>query len=365
MDVHYVPGAEAIDVAEAHRKDLLVQNEHRCKAMTYWIDEIRGVAFCLIEAPDKSKVEDMHRQAHGLMPNKILEVSNELVTSFLGRIHDPEDVTVMDNGLRVFSDSAFRIILVTELIDPVLLQHAIGADKANALLERLNSIARKAIAANGGREVEHTGPGFIVSFSSATSAVACALDIQQHVPETDKNLAGLRLAVSSGEPISKSNVLFGDAVQLASCLCRSAAGNKIAISAEVKTLLAHDYYQQHKKKFSVLPAQDQGLAVSLLHTLEENWQDPEFTITEFCQSSAMSKSQLYRKTIALFGQSPITLLKEFRLEKARELLKKQLSNITGTTFDSGFSSPSYFTKCFKKKFGLLPAVYSSSANRQI
>jgi AraC-like DNA-binding protein len=72
---------------------------------------------------------------------------------------------------------------------------------------------------------------------------------------------------------------------------------------------------------------------------------------------AMSKSQLYRKTIALLGLSPNVLLKEFRLDKARELLKKHHLNISQTTFDSGFTSPSYFTKCFKKKFGLLPEAY--------
>ena len=71
----------------------------------------------------------------------------------------------------------------------------------------------------------------------------------------------------------------------------------------------------------------------------------------------MSKSQLYRKTIAIWDLSPIQLLKEFRLNKAMELLKGHRVNVSQTTFDSGFTSPSYFTKCFKKKFGLLPANY--------
>ena len=72
---------------------------------------------------------------------------------------------------------------------------------------------------------------------------------------------------------------------------------------------------------------------------------------------AMSKSQLYRKTIALTGLSPNILLKEFRLERAKQLMKKQRYNIAQITFDSGFTSPSYFTKCFKKQFGLLPMAY--------
>jgi hypothetical protein len=65
MDVHLVPGLEAKDVAEAHRKDLLHQGEYACKCMTYWIDEQREAIFCLKEAPDKEAVEEMHCKAHG------------------------------------------------------------------------------------------------------------------------------------------------------------------------------------------------------------------------------------------------------------------------------------------------------------
>jgi AraC-like DNA-binding protein len=72
---------------------------------------------------------------------------------------------------------------------------------------------------------------------------------------------------------------------------------------------------------------------------------------------AMSKSQLYRKTISLTGLSPNILIKEYRLEKAKELMRRQRYTISQITFDSGFTSPSYFTKCFKKKYGLLPMTY--------
>jgi AraC-like DNA-binding protein len=72
---------------------------------------------------------------------------------------------------------------------------------------------------------------------------------------------------------------------------------------------------------------------------------------------AMSQSQLYRKAIALTGLSPNLLLKDFRLEKALDLMKRKRDNISEITFDAGFTSPSYFTKCFKKKYGLLPMTY--------
>jgi AraC-like DNA-binding protein len=78
---------------------------------------------------------------------------------------------------------------------------------------------------------------------------------------------------------------------------------------------------------------------------------------EYCQAMAMSQSQLYRKTTALTGLSCNVLLKEFRLRKAKDLMKEKRYTISQITFESGFTSPSYFTKCFKKKYGLLPMEY--------
>jgi len=109
-----------------------------------------------------------------------------------------------------------------------------------------------------------------------------------------------------------------------------------------------------------LPSQEENLLGSLLDTLENHWQRPEFDVSEFCRAMVMSKSQLYRKTMAFWGVPPNLLIREFRLDKARDMLKKQSFNISQTTFDSGFNSPSYFTKCFKKKFGMLPVSYQDS-----
>ena len=184
MDVHIVPGVKAKDVAEAHRLDLLHQQDHGCNCMTYWIDEARESIFCLIDAPDKDAVAEMHSKAHGLIPNKIIEVNSNLVEAFLGRIYDPSDAPVSNEGLKVFADPSFRILLVTKTTDPVLLKHQLGDGKAAELLDVHTSIIRKNILQHGGREVEHEGSGFVVSFSSASKAVACALAIRNEMPDS-------------------------------------------------------------------------------------------------------------------------------------------------------------------------------------
>jgi AraC-like DNA-binding protein len=206
--------------------------------------------------------------------------------------------------------------------------------------------------------VEQGGSGFIISFTSAARAVSCALAIQKDMHDADtEDAIGFKLSINSGEPVEKSNQLFGDTILLAQHMFAIAKYFQISMTSSVKELVSKDYLQSKGNHFLSLAPQDEQLIELLFSKLEENWQDPDFDIEDYCQQMAMSKSQLYRKTIALTGLSPHLLLKEFRLEKAKELMNKQYYNITQITFDSGFTSPSYFTKCFKKKYGLLPMSY--------
>jgi len=134
MDRHIVPGIEAQDAAEAHRQDLKVQDKFGCRCMTYWVDEERGSAFCLIDAPDEASIKKMHDVSHGLIPNEIIQVNSNVVEAFLGRIHDPKGYYGIDSNLKIFNDPAFRIILVSETKDIRLLQHELGKDKASKLI---------------------------------------------------------------------------------------------------------------------------------------------------------------------------------------------------------------------------------------
>jgi AraC-like DNA-binding protein len=334
--------------------DLMIQDEHTCKCMTYWVDEKRESIFCLIEAPDKHAVQEMHRKAHGLIPHKIIEVSNTLVESFLGRIYDPVDVETTD-GLKVFSEPSFRTIMITEVTDPVLLKFILGKEKAARLLEIHTETVRRKLEEYGGKEAEHNGSGFICSFTSATKALSCACSIRDELSSIAETI-GFKIGIHAGEPIEKNDKLFGDTIQLAQHLCSTTPINHIAISSSVKDLVSKDQSLIRCEIMSLSP-QDESLLQSLYTQLEAHWQNPDYSVDDFAKDMAMSQSQLYRKTTELFNLSPNSLMKDFKLEKAKELLKKQRYSISQITFDSGFTSPSYFTKCFKSKYGLLPMEY--------
>jgi hypothetical protein len=75
MDVHTIEGGVAMDdVVKAHQADLEHQAPHGVSYLRYWVDESKGQIFCLVEAPDAEAASTVHREAHGLVADKIFEV---------------------------------------------------------------------------------------------------------------------------------------------------------------------------------------------------------------------------------------------------------------------------------------------------
>ncbi len=75
MDVHRnLEGVSAEELAQAHRMDLEVQDRHGANYRRYWFNEADGTVMCLVEAPSKEAAESVHREAHGLVADEIIEV---------------------------------------------------------------------------------------------------------------------------------------------------------------------------------------------------------------------------------------------------------------------------------------------------
>jgi uncharacterized protein DUF4242 len=76
LDVHYLGGGNvsATGVAEAHRKDLAVEQKHEVNFINYWVDEKDGVVLCLAQAKDSTSIIETHREAHGLLPSAVMKV---------------------------------------------------------------------------------------------------------------------------------------------------------------------------------------------------------------------------------------------------------------------------------------------------
>jgi class 3 adenylate cyclase len=231
MDRHYIEGATRSAVADAHQKDLALQDKYQVKFLTYWFDELRCTAFCLIEAPDRQTIERAHDEAHGSVPNEVLEVDPAVVDAFLGRIKDPPPMDTPAGKAAIPIDPGFRAIMFTDLKDSTLMTTLYGDTKALHLLHIHNALTRNSLKAHRGREVKHTGDGIMASFAAVPDAVECAIAIQKAFAAYNKeNLEAplyLRIGLSAGEPIEEHGDLFGKAVQLAARLCARAEPGRI------------------------------------------------------------------------------------------------------------------------------------------
>ncbi|MGO4912647.1 two-component regulator propeller domain-containing protein [Leeuwenhoekiella sp. W20_SRS_FM14] len=99
---------------------------------------------------------------------------------------------------------------------------------------------------------------------------------------------------------------------------------------------------------------DKKFITKVLEYITTNISDENLTVENLAEELNLSRSQLYRKIKALTGNSANEFLRKIRLEKAKELIESGNASISEVCFKVGFSSPSYFTKCFKAHFGILP-----------
>lgn len=236
MDRHYIQGATAEAVAAAHQQDLRVQAYHTCKALTYWFDEQRGTAFCLIEAPTEAAVRALHREAHGLIPNMIIEVNPAAVAGFLGRVTDPDGAAASP-----IRETGFRAIMFTDMANSTQITSSVGDAIAEAVLAKHHEIIRQALLAHKGREVDRAGDGFLTSFASVSQAVACAMTIQRSFHSYNSSGASsigihVRIGLGAGEPIADGDVLFGSTVNLTARICASASPDQILAARVVREL---------------------------------------------------------------------------------------------------------------------------------
>lgn len=364
MDRHDIPGVTAEAVAEAHNEDLKIQDRFNCKGLTYWFDEEKGMAFCLIEAPDKKSVQELHDYAHGLIPNRIIEVESSLVEAFLGRIEDPDQP--IDAKLPIINDPAFRVVMVAF---PELSLNGIqkGVETQQPIdSSSVRKLFKNAVESHSGQQVEHNEYFFMASFKKAQNSVESALEIQKNfrsIVDTEfPQPIGWRIGLSAGVPVSDDEALFGQTVKNATRLGFIASPGTILISSLVADNFNNDvvtpFHLNTDRGISAITPQNEAILNRIMESIEQQGAEPNFNVDQLAKTTALSKSQLYRKLKSLSDYTPIDFIKEFRLRKAAVEMQRQSGTVSEIAYASGFSSLSYFSKCFLKRFKVLPSVFA-------
>ena len=355
MDFHDLPeGVTSAHVAEMHQADLKIEHKYNCRGLTYWCDERRQTAFCLIEAPNEQAIMDLHEKAHGGVPQRIIEVNDTIVESFLGRIKDPENAK--NTELNIINDSAFRSLMVVKFHKNVLRTTQLETLQA-ALRGYANSI-RNIVSQHHGRIVKQDSNLFLVSFTNVAQAVQSAIRIQEihnYVITPDLNF---KIGIGAGMPVTEKEHLFEDTINKADYLTYVPSGS-IILAPEVKALYESENQNTPlniEGVFALQKAEMDFLIRFLIYT-EEVWTLSSIGAIDYHKNLGLSKSTLYRTIIPILGKSPNGFLKVYRLNKALALLDQQASNISEVAYQTGFSSPMYFSKCFKEAYGILPSKY--------
>jgi class 3 adenylate cyclase len=241
MDIHELQGATPEDLAKAHAADVEVQRKYGVEYLKYWFNESQGKVFCLVDAPNVEAASCVHREAHGIVAEKIIEVQPELAEGFLGGVEtNAAGAVLVPGGGAEQRDPGIRTILFTDIVESTTLTQTLGDEAAMGLLDVHNTVVRNALANLGGREVKHTGDGIMASFVSTVAAVKCATRIQRELAKHAENqrdrAVKVRIGAAAGEPVEQHHDLFGCTVQLAARLCSHASPEQILVSNAIAEL---------------------------------------------------------------------------------------------------------------------------------
>ena len=119
--------------------------------------------------------------------------------------------------------------------------------------------------------------------------------------------------------------------------------------------------KEEEKEEEMLGAQDHTFVTRLREVIRDNMGDSDFSVERIGEEIGLSRVQLYRKVKALTGQTPVELLRKARLERSRRLIEKTEKSVSEIAYEVGFTSPSYFNKCFKDEFGISPGAMREKA----
>jgi AraC-like DNA-binding protein len=359
MDFHKGLSLSIEEVKKAHMADEAVQSKYGVVYHQFWVNEIDGTVFCLMEGPDKESCAAVHQEAHGGVACSVIEVAAGFYKLLMGEGHIIEKGHVKNpDGTE---DLGLRYILVMS-IQSASMKKA-SAEKIPVLAREL---ALSALPRYEGKEVKWLSDHCLVTvFQSPIKAVQCAIEIHNHFiarPRDGEEASDIiKIGLCSGQPVTEEGEFFAEAIRLGRTLCQNAKNNEVVISSRISELCAlHPLTIESRRPdlLRILNKRDESFLSDLYKISEAKLSDETFTVDALCREIGTSRPQLYRKMISLTGKSPIDFIRDLRMEKALSLIRRKETNISEIALEVGYHNPSYFAKCFYEKYGCKPSRFA-------
>lgn len=231
------------------------------------------------------------------------------------------------------------------------------ANQFNLFTQKLHNSLLKTFNRFKGQILLNNDNVHIVKFNSATNVILCALKIKSNfkyiTPKFDTSIRQLKIAITSA-----SQNYMDESINLATRICEL-VNHQIVITQKVKDLFeqANKNLSIDKETFKVLKQSENEFLNSITDFTETVWKKNNFNVSTYSKNIPYSTAQVYRKLKTIVGKSPSRFLRDFRLKKALNLLHNKKGTISEIAQNSGFNSLTYFSKCFKERFGILPSKY--------
>jgi YesN/AraC family two-component response regulator len=124
-------------------------------------------------------------------------------------------------------------------------------------------------------------------------------------------------------------------------------------------------YTQYKNEMALVPKGvsnklDEEFLRKVMTFIENNLTDSDLSVDQLANCVSLSKVQTYRKIKAISGMSIVEFIRAIRLKKAAQMILEGRLNFSEIAFETGFSTPSYFSKCFHDHFGKTPSEFASA-----
>lgn len=327
-------------IKQCHVADKAIQEKYGVRYLQILLNQPQGYLFCLVEGPDKEACAKVHQEAHGNIACNILEITESDFSALLaGKKKDTLDFTLNHDGS---FDTGNRTILAVNLLG--LSENCLAAKE----------IIRDVLHEHGGRNGESFESRLVAAFDSCTSAVDAGITIKNKIKGSAIPVE-MRIGVNIGAPLMEKGNFFEDVLRSAHHFSFISAAGQLTVSSKVMQLYTGNI-KSAIHSIKVLNPSDEKFLRQVMDCTEKVWDKNEITITDFARELGMSKSQLVRKLRSLSNLSPNDFIKEFRLRRSIRLMEDQGLNIAEVTMAIGFSNPSYFTKCFRKRFGKAPST---------
>lgn len=356
MDIHFVGQVSVEDTRQAHLKDLAVQEKYGVTYHQYWFNEEAGTVYCLMEGPDKESCAATHLEAIGFEACQIIEVEGGMYDLFMGENQKVDHGLVRREDGKL--DTGYRYILSLDIIAKTNSRVSIDIDQLKLPKNQKNQ-ALQLIAEYKGKEVRTSGFDSIIAvFETPENVLQCAHQIQKVFlqdhgnsdPETVDIIFNMGITV--GQPLTEKEGFFVEAIRTSRRLCLIAGANEIITSKLFEELCdVNETIKKHISFRTIKPAEQQFLD-KLLDVVENSISNDSFGVDCLSRDMGISRPQLYRKITALTGRSPVTFIRDIRLNKALSLIKENKYNLSEIALEIGYNSPSYFSKCFQDKFGV-------------